>query len=156
MDLLLDALLAWIEAETDYETADLPRPTLVLMRPPDLTREYYSAAPQLLPSDGVDDRLLALYSAEDGAHGTIYVLSPEYVTDAEHWEDPAENPIFREIVLHELIHHIQWQTGAAATWPCPAHGETEAYLLGGRYLRETRTDDPIPNRTFWAHAYSIC
>ena len=156
MDPLLDALLAWIERNTDYDTADLPRPAIVLMDPEELTVEFYSAAPQLLPEDGVDDRLLALYSAEDGPHGTLYVLAPRHVADAEYWEDPAENPIFREIVLHELVHHVQWQTGTADDWPCPAFGEREAYLLGGRYLREVGATDPIPNRNFWAHAYSTC
>jgi len=156
MDLLVDALLAWIETNTDYATADLPRPAVVLLEPEALTLEYYAAAPQLVPSDGVDDRLLALYSATDGPHGTLYVLAPRYVTDAEHWPDPAENPLFREIVLHELIHHVQWQSGAADTWPCPKHGEREAYLLGGRYLNEAGATDPIPNRNFWAHVYATC
>jgi hypothetical protein len=104
----------------------------------------------------VDDRLLALYSNEDGPHGTLYVLAPEFVADAEYFEDPTENPIFRGIVLHELIHHVQWATGTADTWPCPSRREEEAYILGGRYLRQTHTTDPIPNRNFWAHAYSTC
>ena len=156
MDPLLDALLDWIGANSAYDVSSVPRPALVELAPEELTRELYADAPQLLPEDGVDDRLLALYSHEDGEHGTLYVLTPEYVADAEYWEDPAENPIFREIVLHELIHHVQWQTGAADTWPCPSRGEEEAYTLGGRYLRQTHTPDPIPNRAFWAHAYSTC
>lgn len=156
MDPILDALLAWIERNTDYEATALPRPALVLMAPEDLTVEYYSAAPQLLPEDGVDDRLLALYSAEDGPHGTLYVLAPQHVADAQHWADPAENPLFREIVLHELVHHVQWQSGAAEAWPCSRFGEEEAYRLGGRYLRERHAEDPIPNRNFWGRVYSRC
>jgi hypothetical protein len=156
MDPLLDALLDWIGANTAYDVSAVPRPALVELSPEELTRELYADAPQLLPEDGVDDRLIALYSHEDGANGTLYVLAPELVADAEFWDDPTENPIFREIVLHELIHHVQWQTGAADAWPCPARGEEEAYTLGGLYLSETHTPDPIPNRAFWARAYSTC
>jgi hypothetical protein len=32
----------------------------------------------------------------------------------------------------------------------------EAYSLGGRYLDEARIEEPMPNRRFWAHAYSRC
>ena len=156
MDPLLDALLAWIGDNTAYDVAQVPRPALVELSPEELTEELYADAPQLLPEDGVDDRLLALYSNEDGPHGTLYVLAPEFVADAGYFEDPTENPIFREIVLHELIHHVQWATGTADTWPCPSRGEEEAYTLGGRYLFETNTPDPLPNRAFWAHAYSVC
>lgn len=156
MDPLLDALLAWIGDHTAYEVAGIPRPALVELSPEALTRELYADAPQLVPDDGVDDRLIALYSHDDGAHGTLYVLAPDRVAGAEAFPDPATNPVFQEIVLHELIHHVQWQTGAADTWPCPARGEEEAYTLGGLYLHETGTPDPIPNRGFWARAYSTC
>ncbi|WP_210527785.1 hypothetical protein [Rubellimicrobium arenae] len=156
MDPIIDALLAWIGENSAYDVAGLPRPAVVLLAPGDLTREYYAAAPQLLPEDGVDDRLLALYSAEDGPDGTLYLLAPRHVPDAGRWDDPTDNPLFREIVLHELVHHVQWQTGAAETWPCPQFGEQEAYTLGGIYLRQVHAADPIPNRGFWARTYSIC
>ena len=42
-----------------------------------------------------------------------------------------EDPVFQEQLLHELIHHVQYQTGATADFPCEAFGEMEAYLLGG-------------------------
>ncbi|WP_425426577.1 hypothetical protein [Antarctobacter heliothermus] len=64
--------------------------------------------------------------------------------------------MFREILLHELVHHVQRNTGLWDEWACPAIGETEAYRLGGRYLRQTRTADPLPNRNFWAAIYARC
>ena len=101
----------------------------------------------------MDGRLLALYTHENG---TLYVLAPQHIAEADDVEDPTENPIFREIVIHELIHHVQWSTGAADTRPCPSRGEEEAYLLGGRYLRRAHATDPIPSRNFWAQDYSTC
>ena len=101
----------------------------------------------------MDGRLLALYTHENG---TLYVLAPQHVAEADDVEDPTENPIFREIVIHEFIHHVQWSAWAADTWPCPSRGEEEAYLLRGRDLRQAHTTDPIPNRNVWAQAYSTC
>ena len=156
MDALIDALLDWIGAQTDYDIAQLPRPAVIELSPEELTLEYYSGAPQLLPADGVDDRLNALFNFVDGAHGTIYLLEADEIDGADYFDDPTENPLFREILLHELVHFVQWQTGAAETWDCPSYGEREAYLLGGAYLRASRTTDPMPNRMFWAHAYARC
>ncbi len=104
----------------------------------------------------MDGRPLALYTRENG---TLYVLAPQHVAEADDVEDPTENPIFREIVLHVLIHHVQWSTGAADaadTRPFPSRGEEETYLLGGRYLRRAHATDPIPSRNFWAQDYSTC
>jgi len=58
--------------------------------------------------------------------------------------------------LHELVHHVQWQTGAADTWACPAAGEREACALGGIHLRQRRADDPPPNRNFRGAACARC
>lgn len=156
MDPVTAVLLAWIGQNTDYDMRVVNPPTIVEMTAEELTREYYGAVPHLLPADGVDDRLNALYAAEDGPHGTIYLLRPDTVDDAEYFDDPRDNPVWREVLLHELVHHVQWQTGAADTWDCKSYGEREAYSLGGRYLRRTRTDDPMPNRMFWANVYARC
>lgn len=156
MELLIDALLEWISAETGRDIAGLTRPTVVEMSPEELTGEYYADYPYLAPEDGRDERLQALYASTDGASGTIYILAAETVEDAEHFDAPHENPVWREILLHELVHHIQWQSGEADSWQCQSFGEREAYMLGGRYLDRTRTRDPLPNRRFWAHVYARC
>ncbi len=156
MDALIDALLEWISAETGRDLATLPQPAVIEMTPQDLTREFYADHPYLMPEDGKDERIQALYAATDGPDGTIYILAARDYEDAEHFEQPQDNPLWREVLLHELVHHVQWQGGEPATWQCHGAGEREAYLLGGRYLRRTRTDDPMPNRNFWAQIYSRC
>lgn len=156
MDMLIDALLEWIAANSAYETRTMVHPVVLELSPQDLTREFYSGAPQLIPTGGIDDRVLGLYAPDDGSHGTIYLLAPANVADAEFFDVPEDNPIFREMLLHELIHHAQWQSGTAATWPCDKIGESEAYLLGGRWLKQRGVTDPIPNRNFWAHVYTAC
>jgi hypothetical protein len=156
MDPIVALLLAWIGDNSDYDTACVQPPQIVEMSLEELTAEYYGAVPHLLPDDGVDDRLNALYAANDGPDGTIYLLKPELIADAQHFDMATENPLYREILLHELTHHVQWQTGEAETWDCQSYGEREAYILGGRYLRQTRTEDPLPNRMFWAHVYARC
>ena len=156
MDPLIALLLGWIAENTDYQTEAIEPPAVVAMTPQELTKEYYSGAPHLLPDDGVDDRLNALYSFEDGPNGTIFIIAPEFVDDAEHFDEPSENPLYREILLHELVHHVQWETGEADAWACQSYGEREAYILGGQYLRQLRYDDPLKNRMFWAHMYARC
>ena len=156
MEGLIDLLLDWIGQNTSYQVAGLPRPAVIALTPTELTKEFYSGTAHLAPEDGIDDRLNALYSVEDGPNGTIFIPAPTEVADAEHFDDPIENPLFREILLHELIHHVQWQSGAASQWECQSFGEREAYRLGGRYLRHRRVTDPLPNRNFWAHMYARC
>ena len=156
MEQLIDALLEWIGDHSQYDTANLPHPIVLQLTPHELTREYYTGVAHLMPDDGVDERVNALYAATDGPYGTIYLLSAEFYTDVEHFDDPMDNPLWREVLLHELVHHVQWQSGAADTWLCPAQGETEAYALGGRYLTGQAADDPMPNRNFWGMVYSRC
>ncbi|WP_424971992.1 hypothetical protein [Dinoroseobacter sp. S76] len=153
---LLTALMLWISANTAYDTAGIPLPDVIEMTPVELTAEYYTDVPHLIPAQGVDSRVQALYSPREGTHGRVYVLAAEWVEGADQDDDPYTNPAFREMVLHELIHHLQFQTGVAETYLCPAQGETEAYAAGGLYLRQMHAPDPLPNRNFWAHVYSRC
>lgn len=104
----------------------------------------------------MDERVRALYAAGEGPSGTVYMLAASFAEGAERYEHPTDNPVWREMVLHELIHHVQWATGEAEAWPCSRHGETEAYQLGGVFLREQGAPDPVPNRQFWAHVYGRC
>lgn len=127
MEGLIDLLLAWLDGNSDYRTANLSPPQVVEMSRRELTREYYSSAPELLPSSGVDARVFALYAAGDGAAGTIYVLEAAAVEGSKTYDDPHENPIWREMVLHELVHHVQWQHAEQRTWPCRNAGELDAY-----------------------------
>lgn len=156
MEILIDALLAWIGDNTEYNVADMPHPIVLSLSPEELTREYYTGVAHLMPDDGVDERLNALFSREDGPNGTIYLLGATYVDGAAEFDSPTDNPLFREILLHELVHFVQWKSGVSDSWPCLALGEPEAYTLGGRYLRQTRTTDPLPNRMFWGRMYGRC
>lgn len=153
---LLTALMIWIAANTTYDTAGIPLPEIVELTPRGLTAEYYADAPHLIPAKGIDTRVQALYSGTEGDHGRVYVLAAHLVEGTETDEDPYSNPAFQEMVLHELIHHMQFQTGQTERYMCPAQGEAEAYAAAGKYLRQMRADDPMPNRNFWAHVYSRC
>lgn len=59
-------------------------------------------------------------------------------------------------VLHELIHHAQFDSGAYDTYSCRNYGELEAYTLGGKYLKDRYVTDPLPNRDVREHMYSRC
>ncbi|WP_425070948.1 hypothetical protein [Sagittula sp. S175] len=156
MDALIDLLLDWIGDNSAYRTSNLPHPDVIELSPQQLTREFYSGVAHLMPDSGIDERLNALYAAGDGPHGTVYILAPKAVADAGHFEDPHDNPLWREILLHELVHHVQHMSGAVEGYACVAMGEAEAYGLGGIYLRQRHVTDPLPNRNFWAAIYARC
>lgn len=120
MDALIDLLLDWVAQNTAYDTAAMPHPAVVELSSELLTREFYSGIASLMPEDGVDERLNALCAVTDGPHGTIYILDADSIDGASHYEDAHENPVWREILLHELVHHAQAQSGAVAGWePAP-------------------------------------
>ncbi|MDY6926085.1 MAG: hypothetical protein SWN10_03195 [Pseudomonadota bacterium] len=156
MELLITTLLSWIEMHTNYRTHELPHPEVVVLSHKKLTEEYYRNADGVAPESDVDMRLKALYAFEDGAYGTIYILDPQSVTNARHYDNPLDNPNFKEVLLHELVHHVQWHSKAVKQWQCSNQGELEAYLLGAMYLNQYNTHDTMTNRTFWANSYSRC
>ena len=156
MEPLLAALLLWIDANSDYSTIDIPLPQVVVMTPVELTREFYSDVPELIPAGEVDERVLALYAFDDGSYGTIYVRDCRNEGAFDFEEEDCDDPAYLERLLHELVHHVQRFSGVLERFPCRNFGEKEAYLLGGRYLKARYFTDPLPNRNFWAHVYSRC
>ena len=172
MENLITALMLWIGANTNYDTSSLQHPDVVLLSPKQMTTEYYSGAGVSLPVSGIDTRVLALYNHEKTTKGVIYLLDPRLNSELEaetlapqhHVKDLAhpltalwlEHPVFQEQLLHELIHHVQFKSGAVDRMPCIASSEKEAYLLGGRYLKLRHVTDPLPNRSVLAHMYSRC
>jgi hypothetical protein len=150
MESLLSTLLLWIAANSSYDTRGVPHPDVQLMTALEITEEYYSDAPERIPEDGIDSRIKALYAPNDGSKGTIYLL---HDGDVEEIYEYAE---LREILLHELVHHVQWQTGVADTWSCRNHGELEAYKLGALYLHQQLSQDHLISRGAWAQIYSAC
>jgi len=156
MEMLIEILLAWIGKNSDYDTSALSRPVVVEMSAEQITREMYSDVPDLVPTSGIDQRVLALYSWDEGTTGTIYIVRAEDTEGAQAGEDPLDNPVFQERLLHELIHHVQFRSGAYDRFPCTSFGEKQAYLLGGLFLKQRHVTDPLPNRNLLAHIYSRC
>lgn len=172
MENLIATLMIWIGSNTAYEVSGIQPPEVRLLSPQEMTNEYYSGTDAPMPKSGVFTGIFALYNYEDSDNGIVFLLDPrlndalspeaavtdESITDRSKplhraWLD---NPEFQEQLLHELIHHVQYQTGAVDQFPCPAYAEKEAYLLGGKYLRLRHANDPLPNRKVLAHMYSRC
>ncbi len=83
------------------------------------TREDCSGIASLVSEDDVDERLNPLFAVTDGPHGTICILDADTIDGASHYDDAHENPLWREILLHELVDHAQALPGAVAGWECP-------------------------------------
>ncbi|MEZ5477298.1 MAG: hypothetical protein R3E95_07385 [Thiolinea sp.] len=156
MDSVALLLMLWISQHSDYNTNNIPSPNIVEMTPREITTEAYTDHPDKIPADGIDERIHALYSFEDGPDGTIFIIAARLTDHARDYGDPRNNPIFQERLLHELIHHVQRFSGVYNVIPCRNFAEKEAYMLGGKFLHEKGVEDPLPNRNFWAHIYSRC
>lgn len=151
------ALLLWIASHSSYKTAgQLPPPPIVLMSAQQLTALVRDRAGLSADEAGNQWRVHGYYSLDDEDRGTIYVVHPAETPGAELFGDPAENPIFRERLLHELVHYAQYGTGAIKDLECPAMREIPAYHLGGVYLKERAVADPLPDRMFLAFWASRC
>ena len=156
METLTLLLMLWIGNNSSYDTTQMPAPAIIEMSARALTTEAYTDHPEKIPEGGIDERIYALYAFEDGPNGTIYILQAQLTDEHEAYSTPTDNPIFQERLLHELVHHVQRVSGVYQRIPCRKFSEKEAYLLGGKFLKEKRVEDPMPNRTFWAHMYSRC
>lgn len=73
-------------------------------------------------------RIVALYHKDKR---TIYLL--------EEWS--SESLPDESILLHELVHHLQNESGRQ--YPCAASREREAYDLQIRFLRDSGDPDPL-------------
>ena len=156
MEALIEFLLAWIGKNSEYDTAALPLPVVIELTAEQITREAYSDQPDLIPVSGIDHRILALYSWEDNETGTVFILRAADTEGIQSGEEPLENPVFQERLLHELVHHVQYWTGAYDTFQCKSYGEKQAYELGSLFLKQRHEQDPLPERNFLLRIYSRC
>lgn len=151
------ALLMWIASHSSYPTAGrLPPPPIVLMTAEELSALVRERSGLALQDAGDQWRVYGYFSLDEDDHGTIYVPHPADTPGAELYEHPADNPIFRERLLHELVHYVQHATGAIHAFECQSRRELAAYYLGGVYLKERAVADPLPDRMFLAFWASRC
>ncbi|MEZ5652618.1 MAG: DUF6647 family protein [Burkholderiaceae bacterium] len=146
LDALIASLLIWIGSHSALEVAGLPAPTIVEMTPLEITRQVHRLAGMTLAPTVADTRLFGAYDPHAGEHGTIYVVRAESAPYADEFANHLDNPYFHERLLHELVHHVQFRSGAIDRLPCPAAAERDAYRLAGMFVRERHLRDPLAHR----------
>lgn len=158
METLALSLLIWLAVHSDYPLAGIEPPPIRLLSPEAMTALYYEQTSAGAPAGAakVDRRIQGYFSWADSPRGVIYLVRPQDTDGAAHFADPADNPLFRERLLHELVHFAQHTSGAYARFECPAQGEFDAYRLGGMYLLQLGVRDPMPGRLAWARRFSSC
>lgn len=158
METLTLSLLLWLAAHSDYDVARLSPPPVHLLSPEAMTALYYAQTKSGAPAGAskVNHRILGYFSWADAPQGVVYLVRPQDTPGAAAYADPTENPLFRERLLHELVHFAQHATGAYARFDCPGQGEFDAYRLGGLYLRQLGVADPLPGRWVWARRLGTC
>jgi hypothetical protein len=153
---LAASLLLWIAAHSTMAVTHLSPPPVVLLSPEQMTALYYKQTSVQSRAPKVDARIQGYFDWSGDAPGIIYLVHPQDTPGAGTYIDPTDNPLFRERLLHELVHFAQHATGTYAHFDCPAQGEFDAYRLGGIYLRQLGVADPMPGRMFLMRRYSAC
>ena len=156
MEPLALSLLLWIAAHSTLGVAGLNPPPVVLLNPEQMTALYYQQAGKPSTAPKVDMRVQGCFDWSGGTPGVIYLVRPQDTPGAAAYTDPTDNPLFRERLLHELVHYAQLASGAYAKFDCPAQGEFDAYRLGGIYLRQLGVPDPMPGRMGWVRRFTAC
>lgn len=145
-------LLVWISTHSSYQmAAKLPPPPIVSMSSQELATLVRNRAGPEGQESLASWMVHGYYSTDGPDRGTIYIVHPSETPGAELFSDAAENPIWRERLLHELVHHAQHVSGAQ--FECSQKRELSAYYLGGVYLQQRAVADPLPDRiliAFWA------
>ncbi len=150
------SLLLWIAAHSTLWVAGLSPPPVVLLNPEQMTALYYQQAGMPSTAPKVDTRVHGYFDWSGNGPGVIYLVRPQDTPGGAAYTDPADNPLFRERLLHELVHFVQHASGAYPHFDCPAQGEFDAYRLGGIYLRQLGVADPLPGRMAWVRRFSSC
>ena len=156
MEQLAVSLLVWIAAHSPYPVGDVAPPPIVLLSPEAMTAIVYEDTGTAQQAPKVDQQLQGYFDPDEGAHGTIFLVRPEDTPGAWQHAEPSDNPLFRERLLHELVHFAQHTTGEYERFRCPTQGELQAYDLGGKYLQQLGVPDPIPNRKLIARMLVRC
>ena len=158
METLALSLLLWLSANSGYEVSGLEAPPVRLLDPEAMTALYYAQSVSGVPvgAPKVDRRIHGFFSWTEAPRGAIYLIQPQDTPGAASFADPTDNPLFRERLLHELVHFAQHASGAYTRFDCPAQGEFDAYRLGGIYLRQLGVPDPLPGRLAWVRRHSAC
>jgi hypothetical protein len=126
------------------------------MSPEQITAHYRKRIGSDEREPTADPRILGHFERLPGRRGIIYVLDPKLAPGADRHETPLHNPIFRERLLHELMHYAQHYTGAYEKFKCEAKAEFDAYLPGGKYLAQRGASEDYEMRIRRAWAFSQC
>ena len=112
---LVTGLLQWIDNHSSYDVSDSVR------SPPEIV---FCTTGTIIKYEGqdmvVDQDLRAAYDLD---RRRIYLVRPWNPSNLEH----------RSVLLHELIHHLQF---ASRSWDCLQQPEYEAYRLQAAWMSE--------------------
>jgi hypothetical protein len=121
----MNDLVRWIAARSDYPP-ELKRAPRFVFLSPEAIRHGFSRS-----SLGYSDETSSVRAAQTG--GTIY-LPDNFTLGRDDY-----------ILLHELVHHLQDESGKR--FECLAAREREAYALQSRFVQETGLGE-APNDMF--------
>lgn len=134
----MNAMLAWIDENSDYEASGLPLPEITLVTHEDLQIQYYGRLP------GPNEAFLEVQG--------IYYDDTKSMWLRDTFD--INSPQWRAYLLHELVHHAQ--AFSDREWPCVAASEVDAYRLGDQYAVEILKDESLKSDALTVAFISQC
>ena len=123
------ALLTWIGGHTSLAVDGNDLPQIVQIDQPQLVRILYDGSlPQGLDIDSVT--VAGLYNFRDGK---IYLSNNVDLGTIEG----------RAVLVHELVHYLQYQQGLDRSVPCMRALERSAYAAQAQYLKQHGAQTPF-------------
>lgn len=138
MDDTMRGMLRWIGEHSDYDV-DVPLPDVKRVTAEDLMILYYGR----LPNE--NEHFLEVEA--------IYLDDPP---PAIWFQDDfsIDDPSWRAALVHELVHHLQFQSGKE--FRCTAEMEAEAYKLSDLYAVEVLEDESLKSDPMMVMFLSTC
>ena len=106
---------------------------------------------QLASREEVSMIVGALESGTRGSPVAAYLHSSNVILLSS--EIDLANPMDQSFVVHELVHALQFQTGAAGSEPCVGALEADAYRVQAAYLEAEGLSDQA--KAFWSYGLAI-
>ena len=120
MTAVMISLLAWLGANTNYAIPQSER---------ELPRIEYRTLAELQTIHGFAGR--DVWATYNHRKNTVYLRTPFH----------ADDPVYRSVLLHELVHFLQATNGKLSV--CRGYREAEAYALEFRWLQERGFTQPL-------------
>lgn len=128
---MVEELIDWIVANSDYRDYGHPRPKIVSANQAYMNRMWAALNDGVQPNGEIGAMHTWEPKNDDDNKSTIYI--PIYFN--------INNILDKKTLVHELVHHLQRWNGTINEVACRSNLEYDAYMLAAKYLKSVGYDN---------------